>query len=45
MDDGTEVETLKAEKERLNKRIKSYAVMKADGELTADEYRDRKSVV
>lgn len=40
LDDGTEVETLKAEKERLNKRIKSYAVMKADGELTADEYRE-----
>ncbi len=40
LDDGTEVETLKSEKERLNKRIKSYAVMKADWELTADEYRE-----
>lgn len=40
LDDGTEINALKSEKEKLNERLKAYVNMKADRELTADEYRE-----
>lgn len=43
--DGTDISGLEAEREKLAKRKKEFAAMKADGELTADEYREYRAEI
>lgn len=38
--DGTDINDLESEREKLVKRKKEFAAMKADGEITANEYKE-----